>query len=273
MKATKTLPTFFISHGGGPWPWLKKEMPFYGQIEASLIDIPKQLPQKPKLILMVSAHWEENGFYLTGHPTPPMIYDYGGFPEHTYHVKYPAPGAPRIAEEISLLLTRAGFKSLVDPARGFDHGMYSPLVPMYPSADVPVVQLSIHQDYDPITHMNVGRALRPLRDQGVLILGSGLSYHNLRLFGKNEQARKASAEFDGWLHEALLQTPHSDRAAKLASWETAPSARIAHPREDHLVPLWVAFGASEGEEVKTIYHEKDFVGALTVSSFRFGDSA
>lgn len=272
MKLSKRLPTYFISHGGGPWPWLKKEMPFYDKLEASLAEMPNQIGIQPAAILMISAHWEESDFAVQTHARPGMIYDYGGFPEHTYHLKYSSPGAPKVAARITELITAAGFANHQDPARGYDHGMFSPMAAIYPNADVPVLQLSIREDYDPAAHVEIGRALAPLRDEGVLIVGSGLSYHNLRLFGKNETARQASKEFDGWLHEVLSDASTDKKFQRLENWEDAPSARICHPREDHLIPLMVAYGAAENEKCKTVYHETDFMGALTVSSFCFGIS-
>lgn len=265
-----TLPTYFISHGGGPWPWLKKEMPFYAKLEASLQEIPKQIGVTPKAILMVSAHWEERDFALQANPMPGMIYDYGGFPEHTYHVQYPSPGSPQLAAQVSELIARAGFETHLDPVRGYDHGTYAPLVPMYPDANVPVVQLSIREDYEPAAHIEVGRALKPLRDEGILIIGSGLSYHNLRMFGKTAAAQNASKDFDAWLRTTLESGSPDEKLKNLVNWESAPSARLAHPREDHLIPLMVAYGAAEGEKSILSYHEDDFMGALSVSSFRFG---
>lgn len=263
------FPTYFISHGGGPWPWLKKEMPFYDELEKSLTDIPAQLPMKPKAILMISAHWEARDFGIMTSPTPPMVYDYGGFPEHTYHVRYPAPGSAELATRISELFTANQLRHHFDSKQGFDHGCFVPLVVMYPNADIPVVQVSIQRDYDPELHLALGRALAPLRAEGILIVGSGLSYHNLRLFG-GAQAGLASREFDDWLDETLHHNQAPARVEKLKDWSKAPSARIAHPREDHLIPLMVALGAAENEEATRIYYENNFFGSITVSSYRFG---
>lgn len=261
------LPTYFISHGGGPWPWLKKEMPFYGKLEASLAAIPSRLTERPKAILVISGHWEESDFAVMATPLPPMIYDYGGFPEHTYHIKYEAPGAPELAARVESLIKGAGFSSHLDRTRGFDHGTFSPLVAIYPEADMPVFQVSIRSDYDPEAHLQLGRALAPLRNEGILILASGLSYHNLRAFG--DTGRKPSMEFDRWLNETLMASP-DERRQRLLKWDSAPSARIAHPDADHLIPLMVAVGAAENEKAERVYHEDDFMGSLTVSSFRFG---
>lgn len=266
---TPKLPTFFISHGGGPWPWMKEEMGgMYAQLEAALRQMPQQIGATPKAVLMVSAHWEAPDFTVMTHPHPPMVYDYSGFPEHTYHIQYAAPGAPQLAQQVQALLQGAGIAARTDPARGFDHGLYAPMAVIYPQADVPVLQLSLKRGLDPQAHLAVGRALAPLRDEGVLIIGSGLSYHNLRAFGP--AAKEPSAAFDAWLQQVLAITDPAQRAAALIAWESAPSARQAHPREEHLLPLMVAVGAAETEAATCVYHEDSFVGGVCVSSFRFG---
>jgi len=266
------LPTYFVSHGGGPWPWMKDQYgPTYARLEDSLVDIKRQVGARPKAILVVTAHWETEDFMVSSSPAPGMIYDYGGFPPHTYQIRYPAPGEPQLAARVAQLLNDAGQRAGLDAERGFDHGTFSMLAPIHPEADVPVVQLSIRRDYDPAAHLAAGRALAPLRDEGVLILGSGLSFHNLRLFGQG--GALASHAFDAWLQHVLLELPPAAREQALAHWSEAPYARHAHPREDHLVPLWVALGAAEQEEAACVYHEENFFGALTVSSFRFGKAA
>ncbi|RZI69778.1 MAG: dioxygenase [Variovorax sp.] len=273
MTATRStaprLPTYFISHGGGPWPWMKKEMgPTYDQLEAALADMPRQIGRTPKAILMVSAHWEAPAFTVQGHPKPPMIYDYGGFPAHTYGVHYDAPGSPELAERVQQLIQAAGLPAALDAERGFDHGAFSPMAAIYPEANVPMVQLSLKRGLDAAEHLALGRALAPLRDEDVLIIGSGLSYHNLRNFGP--QAHGVSKAFDAWLDETVVQGATGDRAAELARWADAPSARAAHPREEHLIPLMVAVGAAESEAGVRTYHEEAFMGGLVVSSYRFG---
>ena len=263
------LPTYFISHGGGPWPWLKNQMPgVYDKLEASLADIPRQIGRKPRAVLMISCHWEQPDFTVMSSPAPGMVYDYSGFPDFTYSIRYPAPGSPAVATRVQELLRGAGFSAPADPHRGFDHGTFAPLAAMYPAADVPVLQLSIRQDYNVDAHLAAGRALAPLRDEDVLIVGSGLSYHNLRLFGPS--GKHPSREFDTWLTEALCQSTGEERDNQLRHWTTAPSARLAHPGEDHLVPLMVTVGAAELEPGVRVYHEDSFFGALTVSSYRFG---
>ena len=263
------LPTYFISHGGGPWPWLKEEMRgAYDKLEASLKELPREIGVTPKAILAVSGHWEGRDFTVMSGATPPMLYDYSGFPEHTYRVRYGAPGSPQVARRGLELLAASGIDAREDAARGFDHGVFAPLAVAYPEANVPVLQLSIRSDYDPEAHLAAGRALAPLRDEGVLILASGLSYHNLRQF--DERARVPSREFDEWLNAALCGASSEERNTLLRDWQNAPSARAAHPREDHLIPLMVAAGAAEAEAAVRVYHEDAFFGGITVSSFRFG---
>jgi aromatic ring-opening dioxygenase catalytic subunit (LigB family) len=264
---TTRMPTFFLSHGGGPWPYMDGDYRrAHAKLEVSLQDLPATLPAKPKAILMISAHWEEPAFTVNTSPAPGMLYDYGGFPSHTYEVVYPAPGDPALAERVVALIEAAGLPAARNAERGYDHGAFCTLVPMYPEADVPVVQLSLKRGLDPAEHLALGRALAPLRDEGVLILGSGFSFHNLRLYGPQGEA--PSAQFDAWLQSAVL--PADGRDAQLLAWAQAPAARLAHPREEHLLPLMVAAGAADGEAASCNYHETGFLGGVTASSFRFG---
>ena len=264
------LPTYYVSHGGGPWPWIKDEMPYFDVLEASLRAMPGEIGSTPEAVLVVTAHWEAPAFTVQTSPNPPMIYDYGGFPDHTYHIRYPAPGAPDIAARATELLSAAGIPNGQDPDRGFDHGTFVPLYVMYPEADVPIVQLSIKHGYDPDEHLAAGRALAPLRDENVLIVGSGLSYHNLRAFGP--AAAEPSRLFDTWLHAALTANGPDERTNALRAWESAPAARQAHPAEDHLIPLMVVAGAAEQETAHRTYHETAMMGGVTASSYRFGSA-
>ena len=264
-------PSFFLSHGGGPWPYMDGPMrQAHAKLEASLKALPATLPERPKAILMISAHWEEPVFTVMTSPAPGMLYDYGGFPPHTYEVVYAAPGDPVLAERVAALIQAAGLPAARDASRGFDHGAFCTLEPMLPKADIPVVQLSLRRGLDPAEHLALGRALAPLRevneDGGVLILGSGFSFHNLRLYGP--AGRESSAAFDAWLQQAL-PSPEG-RAERLQAWAQAPAARLAHPREEHLLPLMVVAGAAESEAASCNYHETDFMGGVTASSFRFG---
>jgi aromatic ring-opening dioxygenase catalytic subunit (LigB family) len=261
------LPTYFISHGGGPWPWLPAMRAKMQKLEASLAAMTKEIGGPPKAVLMISGHWESPDFAVMASEKPPMVYDYFGFPPETYKIVYPAPGAPALASRVAALLKQARLPTRLDDRQGFDHGVFAPMAIMFPDADVPTIQVSLKAGYDPAAHWALGKALAPLREEGVLIVGSGLSYHNLRLFGPG--AKAPSAEFDSWLTDAL-DAPQAQRREKLMAWEKAPSARICHPQEDHLVPLFTALGAAEGEEATRVYHEDDVFGGVTASSFRFG---
>lgn len=267
MPASR-LATYFISHGGGPWPYMEDLRKKLHVLEASLVDIPRQIGVVPKAVLVISGHWEANEFTVMASPNPPMVYDYSGFPEHTNHVRYSAPGSPELALRVKSLIAAAGMPAKLDPKRGFDHGTFTPLVIMYPDANVPVVQLSLKSGYDPAEHLAVGRALAPLRDEGILIIGSGLSYHNLRQFGPG--AKPVSKAFDDWMQETLVKADPAERERRLLDWSSAPAARQAHPQEDHLIPLMVAVGAGEREKATLVYHEEDLFGGVTASSFRFG---
>lgn len=263
---SQRLPTYFISHGGGPWPYMPEMADAMQPLAQSLADIPRQLGQTPKAVLMVTAHWEASAFTLGTSPNPGMVYDYGGFPPHTYRVVYPAPGTPGLARRVQGLLEDIGIPVALDALRGYDHGTFVPMVVMYPDAKVPVLQMSLRTGLNPVEHIALGRALSPLRDEGVLIVGSGLSYHNLRAFGP--QATAPSQAFDVWLQSALTKAP-TQREALITAWEQAPAARQCHPREEHFVPLMVALGAAHEDIATCIYHEEGIFGGVTASSFRF----
>jgi aromatic ring-opening dioxygenase catalytic subunit (LigB family) len=263
-----TLPTFFIPHGAGPcffMEWTRGPADTWDRTAQWLSGLMASLPQRPRAILVVSGHWEADIFTVQTSDSPPLLYDYYGFPEHTYRLAFDAPGAPALAAQVRERLYRAGIPSAEDPERGYDHGVFVPLKLVMPQADIPVVQLSLRGDLDPEAHLAAGRALAPLRDEGVLIVGSGMSWHNMRGFSPAFTAR--SAAFDAWLAEAVA---HPDRrAAALARWEDAPHARDAHPREEHLAPLFVAAGAAEGEPGAVVF--RDQVMDVVISAYRFGD--
>lgn len=262
------MPTYYVSHGGGPWPWIPEMRKGFATLEKSLAEMPGALPEVPKAVLMISGHWEASTLRVMHSAAPPMVYDYSGFPAHTYDITYPAPGAPALAERSAALLRAAGFETTLDATQGFDHGTFVPAYAMYPEADMPIFQVSMLSSYDPEAHFAMGRALAPLRDEGVLIVGSGLSYHNLANFGPG--AKEPSMGFDAWLNEQLGKAPEARHAA-LLNWESAPFARVAHAREDHLVPLFTALGAAEGGKATRVYHEDDIFGGVTASSWRFDD--
>lgn len=229
--------------------------------------IPETLPFKPKAILVISGHWEEPEFTVATSKHPPMVYDYSGFPEHAYHISYPAPGSPVLASRVRVLLSQSGINSKEDPIRGFDHGTFTPLVLMYPNADIPVVQLSMKSNYDPLEHIHLGKAIMPLRAEGVLIIGSGLSYHNMQGFGGND-AKAVSEQFEEWLNETVSEPDVQLRNERLEKWEKAPAARLAHPREDHLIPLMVIAGAAGEDTGHRMFI--DTVWNTAMASYRFG---
>jgi aromatic ring-opening dioxygenase catalytic subunit (LigB family) len=236
---------------------------------AYLRAIASSLPAKPRAILVISAHGETPRPTVMTAERPPMLFDYYGFPEHTYRLEYPAPGSPELAARVRALLAGAGIASDEDSARGFDHGVFVPFLLMFPDADVPVVQLSLRADLDPASHVAIGRALAPLRDEGVLIVGSGMSYHNLRRFWSTDESDvEAARAFDAWLADAVETDDADAREAKLVAWANAPGARAAHPRSEHLLPLMVAAGAAHGDGGRRVYSDRVFGKA--VSGFRFG---
>lgn len=273
-NASTRMPVVYYPHGGGPWPFIDNarfgaSVPqTYARMRAylqSLADLP---PVPPKALLVISAHWEAAVPTVMTSPTPPMLYDYSGFPPETYQVQYPAPGAPEVAAMVLDHLQSAGFRSAADPKRGFDHGSFVPLMISHPEARIPTFQLSLKAGLDPAEHMAMGAALRPLRDQGVFIMGSGMSYHNLRgFFGHVASLRDDAKAFDDWLVESCLGEA-SRRDSALVQWANAPRARACHPREEHLLPLMVIAGAG-GEDVATAPYRDELMGAQ-ISAIQFG---
>ena len=244
---TATLaPVLYIPHGGGPLPLLGD--PAHRQLVGFWESIPRSLGT-PSAIVLISAHWEEELPTLTGGIHPELLYDYYGFPPESYQIKYPAPGAPFLAKRIHTLLTEGGLQSRLDDHRGFDHGLFIPLKIMYPKADIPCVQLSLLSSLDPKAHIAIGKALAPLRQENVLIIGSGFSFHNLRAFftsppGVPDQQNEV---FNQWLIDTCTDDALStdEREERLATWTSAPNARYCHPREEHLLPLHVCFGIAQ----------------------------
>jgi aromatic ring-opening dioxygenase catalytic subunit (LigB family) len=258
------LPSFYIPHGGGPCFFMDDPSGVWKGMAAFLRSLPGALPVAPKAILVVSGHWETDGFMLTSHVQPPLVFDYYGFPAHTYQLRYDAPGSPELAARAAHLLNEAGLSAHLDPQRGLDHGVFVPLKVAVPDAQIPVVELSLDAGLDPQLHLEAGRALAPLRAEGVLILGTGMSFHNLRALG-DPRVLLPSLQFDTWLN-ATIESPSPARAVALTHWHDAPSARICHPRPEHLLPLMVAAGASQAAG-RRVYNEQ-VLGSM-VSGFRF----
>lgn len=238
------MPTAFIPHGGGPWPFVELglDQKDVAALTAYLRSVAQLPPVAPTAVLVISAHWEEAVPTVLTNPQPPLLFDYYGFPEASYRLTWPAPGSPSLAARVRALLGVAGIASAEDASRGFDHGTFVPLKLTWPDADIPTVQLSLKQGLDPAEHLAIGRALAPLRDEGVFIVGSGMSFHNLRAIG-DPRAPEVSGVFDTWLQKAGT-LPQADRDARLAAWASAPAARLSHPREEHLIPMLVVAGAA-----------------------------
>ena len=232
----------YLPHGGGPLPLLGDKQ--HEALTQFLKTIPDSLPE-PESILIVSAHWEAEHARITSAPHPTLIYDYSGFPPESYDIEYAAPGKPELAQEIFNLLNTNGIQAQLDDQRGFDHGMFVPLKLMYPDAHIPCVQLSLLRSLDPGAHIAMGKALGALCKKNILVIGSGMSYHNMRTFFANDAGSlKASETFDHWLTETCTADDFTgeQREQRLIDWQHAPSARFCHPREEHLLPLHVCYG-------------------------------
>jgi aromatic ring-opening dioxygenase catalytic subunit (LigB family) len=262
------MPVVFVPHGGGPWPFVDlgfppDEVETLARYLASIGDLP---PRPPSALLVLSAHWEEPVPTVMSSAHPPMLYDYYGFPPESYQITWPAPGNPKLAARVREVLAERAIDTAADDTRGFDHGTFVPLKLAYPNADMPAVQLSLKQGLDPAEHLAIGRALAPLRDEGVFIIASGMTFHNLRAFF-NPDANAVSEAFDAWLRETMSREP-AGRDERLTHWTTAPSARVAHPREEHLIPLMVAAGAA-GSDPATLAFNGTMVGHR-LSGYHFG---
>ena len=261
-------PVLFLPHGGGPcffmdWTWGPADT--WHATQQFLEGIATSLPATPRAILAVTAHWEEHAFTAGANPRPELIYDYSGFPPHTYQLTWPAPGDPSLARRVAQLLNDAGLPSALDAHRGFDHGVFVPLKVAFPQAQIPVVPLSLAASLDPALHLAAGRALAPLRSEGVLIVASGMSFHNLRAYLQPHTLDRARA-FDTWLARTVA-LPAPERDTELANWRSAPFAGFAHPSEEHLVPLFVAAGAGGNAPGERIFTDEPMGAAI--SAFRF----
>jgi aromatic ring-opening dioxygenase catalytic subunit (LigB family) len=266
---SQRMPTWFIPHGGGPcffMDWSPADA--WDAMAHYLKTASESLAQAPKAIVVVSAHWLETSFSVTGAAQPDLIYDYYGFPPHTYQLTYPAPGSPDLAQRVSQLLEQAQLPHATHTSRGFDHGVFIPMKLMFPEASIPVIQLSLHRSLDPQVHLRLGQVIAPLRDEGVLIIGSGMSFHNMRGYG-DTRFSAPSDEFDDWLSNAVAAAP-DQRLALLGDWEKAPSARLCHPpgAEEHLLPLMVVAGAAGKDPGRKVFSDR--VMETTLSGFSFG---
>jgi aromatic ring-opening dioxygenase catalytic subunit (LigB family) len=261
------LPTYYIPHGGGPWPFMPERAAALGSLTAFLRGLLAGAAAAPRAIVVVSGHWEEAVPTVSARTDYSMFYDYYGFPEHTYALQYPAPGSTEVAHEVVAALATAAIPSATEHERGYDHGVFVPFMLVAPEATIPIVPLSLIRGLEPTQHLALGRALAPLRRAGILIVGSGMSFHNLRALYSGADVAVRSSRFDAWLNEAVTSDPAA-RDRHLAAWASAPEARYAHPREEHLMPLMVAAGAAEGDRAERVFAD-DIMGAAT-SGFRFG---
>lgn len=265
--SAQRMPVVYLPHGGGPWPFVDLGMD-KGQVNSLIAYLQgvKRLPSTtPRALLVISAHWETPVPTVMTSSKPPIFYDYYGFPPESYEIAWPAPGAPELASRVRGLLEGAGFKTAEDPKRGFDHGTFIPLKVTWPEATIPTIQLSLKKGLDPAEHVAMGKALAPLRDEGVFIIGSGMSYHNMQGFF-DVRARASSQTFNNWLREAATSEPEV-RNQRLIDWAKAPAARAAHPREEHLLPLMVVAGAA-GKDVGKVGYDALFM--QQISAYHFG---
>jgi 4,5-DOPA dioxygenase extradiol len=262
MTTPDRLPAVFISHGS-PMLALEPERPAHRFLRGAAVLWPK-----PKAILAVSAHWETEMPEVGAVAQPETIHDFYGFPPALYRMRYDAPGAPQLAGRIRALLKEAGFKAALDPQRGLDHGAWSPLSLIYPAADIPVLQLSIQPHRDPAHHLALGRALAPLRDEGVLIMATGSMTHNLRMLDRSDLNPPAdwAAAFSAWMAQKLEQR---DDAALLDYRRQAPFAAQNHPTDEHLLPLYVALGAATSGAPAQRIHASFAHGSLAMDSYSF----
>ena len=262
------MPVVFLPHGGGPWPFVElgNDPAGHARLAKYLRGVADVPPVAPKALLVISAHWEAPVATVMSGVQPPLLFDYYGFPPASYQVSWAAPGNPALAQRVRALLGLAGFATAEDKERGFDHGTFVPLKLAYPQAEVPVVQLSLVQGLNAERHVAMGRALAPLRDEGVFIIGSGMSFHNLRMFADPRSAQ-VSATFDAWLQGAATR-PMAERDGLLSRWDAAPAARAAHPREEHLVPLMVVAGAAGVDRGVVAYD--DTLMNLRLSAYHYG---
>ena len=250
----------YIPHGGGPLPLLND--PGHAGLNRFLRAWPGRI-KRPDAIVVISAHWEEPVVSITAGAAPDLYFDYYGFPPETYEYRYPAPGNPALAERVHGLLQRAAIESNLDKRRGFDHGLFVPLMLMYPEADIPCIQVSLAASLDAAEHVAVGKALAGLKNENLLILGSGFSFHNMQalMSKRDDSIDPRNREFEQWLAQTLSdpELDEAERERRIVTWEFAPHARYCHPREEHLLPLQVCYGTAQAA-AKTVFQE-------TVSGF------
>lgn len=258
---TDRLPVLFVSHGSPMLPFEDIAA------RAFMLDLGRQLP-RPTAILCISAHWDNPRASLTASAQPETIHDFYGFPRELYQLHYPAPGDPELAGQAASLIRAGGLEAELDPQRGLDHGAWNPLLLIYPQHDIPVVQLSLLSQGSTADHVALGKAIAPLRDSGVLILASGGAVHNLRQINwQGGPVPDWAQGFDDWLHDRLAE---GDTRSLINYRQEAQGGPLAHPSEDHLLPLHVALGAaSMGDAKATAMHRSFAHGSLSMAAYRW----
>ena len=241
---------------------------------ASLNRFLRQYPEsikRPQAIVVISAHWEQDPISITSGLAPPLLFDYYNFPAETYQYQYPAAGNPELASRMHELLKQAGIDSKLDAERGFDHGLFVPLLMMYPQADIPCLQISLNSSLDAALHIRIGQALGSLKNENLLFLGSGFSFHNMQaLMSKQGDAiDPKNQQFEIWLAQTCSdpKLSEAERVARLRDWQSAPQARYCHPREEHLLPLQVCYGIGQ-QAARTIF--QDTVAGFLTSAYQWG---
>ena len=268
--ASPAIRSLYLSHGGGPMPLMGD--PAHAQMVETLRRIAGMMP-KPSTVIVVSAHWEMHRPTVTRAARPPLLYDYYGFPETAYTITYPAPGDPDLADAVTRALETEGIGAAADGQRGFDHGLFVPLKLMYPDADIPCIQLSLVKGLDPALHLRMGEALAHLKHDGLLIVGSGFSFHNMEAFFAPASERQMKNDaFLAWLAETCSSTAlgETERRERLLQWERAPYARYCHPRAEHLLPLHVCYGAA-GRACDSLFEPEIF--GVKAGTFLWSSSA
>ncbi|WP_246587283.1 DODA-type extradiol aromatic ring-opening family dioxygenase [Stakelama flava] len=273
---TDRLPTLFVPHGGGPcffmdWgPGFPADM--WDSMASFLRSVADGVGRKPKAVVVISGHWETESPTVMSVEKNTLLYDYFGFPKHTYELEYPAAGSPKVAARVQELLTGAGFACNLEKERGLDHGVFVPFLLIYPDADVPMLQLSLPRGVDVADLAAIGKALAPLRDEDVLIVGSGMSYHNIPgILGRIPGQAEPSAAFDAWLGSAMEIEDEAERLHALEGWRNAPFASTCHPTPEHLLPLFIVAGAGGGDRAARVYNAKTLGNPQ--SAFCFGEGA
>lgn len=266
QKSPALSPVLYLPHGGGPLPILGDKG--HEEMVSFLKEIVAKLGE-PSAIVVISAHWEEEQATITSNSHPEIIYDYYGFPAEAYTIQYAAPGNPGLAKEMYTLLMASGIPARLDEQRGFDHGLFVPLKLMYPKAQIPCIQLSLLKNLDPRKHIALGKAIASLREKNILIIGSGMSFHNLKTFFTHDiDSSRENDAFDQWLIETCTHPEISSeqREQQLIEWEKAPFARFCHPREEHLLPLHVCFGiACAGSPIGKVVFNGQIMGKKVTS--------